>query len=101
MTTPNWESDLAGLLQELSSSQAELLDVLVEKRLCMAATDTHGMSQLEIREQQLCDRLQACHERRSELLQRASRQGLPSENIEQLAAAMPKGQRENLGKQVK
>lgn len=95
------ETDLAELLHELSGSQAELLAVLAEKRAFMAATDVQGMAQLENRERELGDRLQACHERRGELLRRASEQGLPSESISQLAGSLPKNARDKLGRQVK
>lgn len=97
----NWEIDLADLLRELSSTQTELLAVITQKRQFMAVTNVEGMSQLEDRERRICDRLQACHDRRGELLQKAASEGLPSESIGQLAAAMPKGARDKLGKQVK
>lgn len=99
MTT--WETDLAELLSDLSGSQAELLAVLSEKRAYMAATDMEGMARLETRERQLGDRLQACHERRGELLRRAGEQGLPSDSIGRLADSLPKEAREKLGKEVK
>jgi hypothetical protein len=96
-----WESDLAGLLSELSSTQTELLAMLDEKRERMAATDVPGMTALESREEQLCARLEACHARRGELLRRAEEEGLPSESIERLASSLPKGRREPLVRQVK
>ena len=99
MTT--WETDLADLLSELSNSQGELLAVLAEKCDRMAATDVEGMAQLETRERLLCDRLEACHQRRGELLRRAGEQGLPSGSIEELATVLPDGSRAKLGKQVK
>jgi hypothetical protein len=96
----NWETELAELLRELSGTQTELLAVITQKRQYMAVPDADGMSQLEDRERQLGDRLQACHERRGELLRKASDEGLPSESLSRLAAAMPQEARDRLGSQV-
>ena len=54
-----WEEDLAGLLEELSQVQDELLDVLARKRQCMAIGDARGMIDLQPVEQTLGQRLQA------------------------------------------
>lgn len=96
----NWETDLADLLRELSGTQSELLAVIAQRRQNMAAPDVDGISQLEDRERQLGNRLQACHERRGELLRKASEQGLPSESIKKLAAALPPPSRDKLVRQV-
>ena len=96
----NWEADLAQLLADLSDVQEDLLQVLAEKRARMVENDAQGMAQLQPREQQVADRLQACHRRRHELLQLAGQQGLPADSIRKLAASMPHPARDQLGKQV-
>ena len=97
----DWESDLAQLLNELSTVQEDLLAVLQKKRDRMAAGDTSGMQAMEPDEQQLCDRLQECHDQRSQLLSSAADQGLPSDNLGDLAMALPSEKRGDIQKQVK
>ena len=87
LTSTDWEAELAGLLNELSVVQDDLLDVLAEKRRLMVASDGQGMSALEDREQHVAARLQQCAQRRETLLHRADRQGLPSDSIQALAQA--------------
>ena len=100
--SPNidWEGELAALLSELSSVQEELLEVLVQKRNLMIESDLDGMSQLQPREDSVAQRLQACHQRRSLLLQRAAEQGLVADNIRQLAASVGHSNRQQFGKQL-
>ena len=97
----NWEQDLATLLEELSSVQDELLSVLVAKKDCLAAADIEGLPDLQVRELALGERLQACHQRRGELLAAAKEQNLPGDSLGRLAATLPARQRDKLGKQVK
>ena len=87
-TEDAWENDLASLLEDLTQVQDDLLDVLAQKRQCMATGDRHRMTQLQGVEQQLCQRLQACCERRSELLAGASQQGLPVDSLDDLAKVL-------------
>jgi len=98
--TVDLELDLAELLDDLSAVQEELLVVLGEKRQRMASRDLEAMTSLEPREQELCNRLEACHRRRLELLEIAAGQGMPSDSMGKLAKALP-GKPERLGKQVK
>ena len=84
-----WETELATLLSELSSVQDDLLDLLTRKRQFLVKTDVAGMESLAGREQELVERLQACQQSRSRLLERAGQQGLPHGSIRALAAAMP------------
>jgi len=97
----HWEHELAALLEELSSVQEELLAVLIAKKDCLAAADLDSLSELQAREVALGGRLQACHERRGELLAAAKEQNLPGDSISRLAATLPARQRDKLGKQVK
>ncbi|MEQ8790168.1 MAG: flagellar export chaperone FlgN [Pirellulaceae bacterium] len=98
--TVDLEAELAGLLDELSAVQDEMLMVLGEKRRHMAQRDLEGMRSLEPRERELCTRLENCHRRRLELLELAAGQGLPSDSIGKLASALP-GKPARLGKQAK
>lgn len=99
--TVNWETALAELLGELSDVQQELLEILAAKRDCMAASDLQGMAALQPREERLCLRLQACHQRRSDFLRQAAARGLPSRSLGQLASSLPGAGREDLKKQLR
>jgi hypothetical protein len=88
----DWEAAITGLLADLSSVQEELLAVLAEKRQRLAAVDVGGMTELQVREQELLARLQSCHMRREELLAAAQREGLPADSMTSLAtSAVPAG----------
>ena len=80
-----WESDIGGLLAELADVQTALLGTLSEKRLLLAAGDHAALTAMGGREQELADRLQACHERRQQLLARANADGLPADSIQSLS----------------
>jgi len=56
---------------------------------------------LRPRVQRLLDRLQACHDRRAQLLKSTAQVGAGSLSLNQLAMRATNGQREKLGKQVK
>ena len=82
------EADIASLLEELSSTQTDLLDVLAEKRDLIASGDNDALLALQPREEQLTSRLQICHGRREELLAVAADEGLPSDSILSLVPHM-------------
>jgi hypothetical protein len=84
----NWESEIAGLLTELSAAQADLLALLDEKRAFLVQRNHAGLHALQPREDALIQRLQACHQRRQELLCRASGAGLPFDSISELTDAV-------------
>lgn len=84
----DWEAGLAGFLNELSSVQAELLDLLTTKRKRLAAADLQGLADLEPREQELTLRLQACQDARVELLRQAQSQGLPGDSLQSAHASL-------------
>jgi hypothetical protein len=81
----NWENEIAGLLTELSSVQGDLLAVLSEKRQTLASGDHEALLATAGREQTLIERLNACHQRRQQLLDRAAAEGLPSESVKSLS----------------
>lgn len=93
-------AQIADLLTELSQVQTELLAFLQEKRQSMASRLPEEISALHGREQELCDRLQRCHDRRAELLAAAGEQGLPTDSIATLTAALPAGETKQLRQQV-
>lgn len=82
---------LAGLLAELSDVQSELLSLLDEKRKRMVARDASGMLAAQAKEEELCQRLESIQQRRREMLELAESQGLPHDNLQQLAKALPTG----------
>lgn len=86
----SWESELASLLKQLSTAQHELLSLLSIKRELIVHRDHEGLENLVVRESELAAELQACHQRRQELLERADAEGLPSTSIEELTAALPR-----------
>lgn len=92
----SWEFEIGQLLTELSGVQDELLEVLKEKRRCLATFDTAGMSELLPREEALGHRLADFQRRRVDLLERAAGAGLPAENLRSLAKGLPRNQRGDL-----
>ena len=91
-----YESDIGGLLAELAEVQTALLGTLSEKRQMLAAGDQSALSAMAGREQELANRLQACHERRQLLLARANADGLPSDSIRSLSGELPAASRDRL-----
>jgi flagellar biosynthesis/type III secretory pathway chaperone len=97
----DWEAELAGLLQDLSAVQDDLLELLAQKRRWLAEADTERLSAMHGQETELLDRLQQCHQRRGELLAQAAQQGLPSDSLRSLATAVPRSERQPLDAQVR
>ena len=92
----NWEGEIGGLLGELAEVQTALLGTLSEKRLLLAAGDHVALTAMGDRESQLAQRLQACHERRQQLLARANDSGLPSDSIGSLSERLPAESRDRV-----
>ena len=84
-----WESELAKFLTDLSAVQDESLQVLTRKRELLVAGDTGGLAAVGKQEEELLGRLQDCLRRRQELLKRADDEGLPSDSLRSLTAALP------------
>jgi flagellar biosynthesis/type III secretory pathway chaperone len=101
MTTIDWEAEIIALLDELSQVQDELFSTLAAKRECMSRSDAEGMTALEEREEQVRQRLEACHHRRQQLLRAARQRSLPSDSLGKLAATATLGGRESLAGRVK
>lgn len=91
-----YESEIGALLAELADVQSGLLGVLGEKRKLIVAGDVEALSAMAGREQELAERLQACHDRRQQLLARADAEGLPADSIETLSGQLPDSSRERV-----
>jgi flagellar biosynthesis/type III secretory pathway chaperone len=100
-TSTAWDTELAGMLAELSATQDELLFVLGEKRRRLAQGEMHRLDEMHDREQNVLARLEACRDRRAALLEQAAQEGLPSDSIRSLTAAIPAQRRGDLGERVK
>jgi hypothetical protein len=86
----NWESELAGLLSRLSAAQRELLSLLSNKRELIVQRDHQGLAMLAAKEGELAAELQACQERRQQLLAEADRAGMPVASLAELSNVLPK-----------
>ena len=96
-----FESEIATLLDDLTSVQDELFTVLREKRERMASRNPQAIMESLVREEMLCERLQSCHTRRAELLKLAGEAGVPASNLGDLAASVEPRSDGQLRKQVK
>lgn len=92
----SWESEIGGLLAELAEVQATLLAVLEEKRRLLVAGDQAALSAMSSQEQELANRLKACHERRQQLLAKACAEGLPADSVQSLTASLPAASRDRM-----
>jgi hypothetical protein len=99
-TNESLESDIAGLLGDLSAVQRDLLDVLTRKRTMLAAGDGASLSAMAAGEEQLMTRLQACQERRQRLLEQAAAEGRPADSIRALAGSLKSTSRDRLKSEV-
>ena len=103
MTTAaiDWEAEIVALLGELTSVQDELFEALSAKRDCMARRDFEGIVPLDEREEQVRCRLEACQQRRQQLLSAARQRNLPSDSLGGLANSAIIPGREKLSSRVK
>jgi flagellar biosynthesis/type III secretory pathway chaperone len=85
------DNELANLLCELSDVQGELLRVLGEKRQCILQGDTSSMARMASRETEIIGRLEACHRRRSALLNEAKSSGIAATTLTDLASRISPG----------
>jgi flagellar biosynthesis/type III secretory pathway chaperone len=97
----NWESEIASLLTELAAVQGDLLGLLAEKWQILARGDHDALLAIAGREQQLIDRLNACHQQRQQLLARAANDGLPSDSIRGLSAQLSPEGRSRISPSIK
>lgn len=100
-TACDLDSQLATLLDELTSTQDELLEVLSQKRKLMIAQDLAGMAAMQTREQELADRLEAFQHQRQQLLSEAAEGGVQVEDLQQLASVLESARPGGLDKQAR
>jgi hypothetical protein len=95
-----WETEIAQLLNDILAVQDDLFENLAKKRQFLMATNLSGLNALAPEEEQLIARLQACLQRREQLLARARQEGLPAKSIKVLAEALPPDRRGALPEQL-
>ena len=93
-----WESELAELLERLAATQQQLLGLLSQKHDLLMKRDHSGLAALVPQEENLCAELQACHDLRQQLLDRAAEKGLPADSIQSLTQALPAEEAQSLKK---
>lgn len=96
----NWEGSIAELLRELSATQSELLALLAEKRQYLVAADSDGLAAITEREERLVVRLEACQQKRSELLAQAETAGRPAASVKKLALSLPRAERASIESEI-
>jgi hypothetical protein len=96
-----WETEVAGLLTELVAAQDELFDILAKKRSMLQTTDHVGLTAMLPQEEQLLEKMKACAAKREELLVRARKEGMPSQNISSLSNALQSSQKGDLQERIK
>jgi len=93
-----WEGQIAELLDLLMSAQDAMLQLLEQKRRLLVAGDTQQLAELAPREQEVIEQLQACHQKRQQLLHAARDEGHAVENIEQLTRSLDSGDSNTLSR---
>src|SRR5262245_39123595 len=89
----SWETEIGSLLAELADVQSALLETLHEKRQILATNDHAALAPMAEREEAVVGRLQACLDRRQQLLTRAGEEGLPADSIRSLSKQLPAASR--------
>ena len=95
-----WETEVAQLLTELMAAQDELFAVLAKKRAMLMESNHAGLSAMLPQEEQLLEKMKSCATRREELLARARKEGMPSQNISALSNSLPASQKGNLSERI-
>jgi hypothetical protein len=98
---PDWDGQLAGLLNELSGVQGDLLSVLAEKRRVILQGDATVMDSLASRETEILSRLEACHQRRGALLASAQERGIAVTTLTDLARRTASGPNQKAERELK
>ncbi|MCA9262090.1 MAG: flagellar export chaperone FlgN [Planctomycetales bacterium] len=86
----SWESELASLLESLSTAQDGLLSLLAKKREHIVRGDHQSLAGLAAEEQRLSAELEACHQRRQQLLTEAESAGIACKSLHDVGAALPR-----------
>lgn len=85
---PQWEPEIDQLLDDLLETQQSMLQLLQTKRQAMTKRDLPAIESLQSEEESLGSRLADCHQKRREILDKATMAKLPSTDIQSLAAAI-------------
>ncbi len=96
----DWESRIGALLSRLSDVQSELLAHLDSKRKALLAGDQSWLVTSAEREMLLVAQLEACQSERQVLLDNAAVEGLPSDNVAQLASEVASRDRPGLASAI-
>lgn len=91
-----WDEEITSLLADLSDVQQEILDHLAEKRELLCKGDLDGLSGQQDREAGLVARLEACHRRRQDLLERAREDGRRAGSLQQLSSTLDAADRQRI-----
>jgi len=83
-----WERELVQFLQQLSTIQGRVIDLLSRKQRLLVAADGEGLAAIASEEAEIEEQLKQCLTRRAELLEKAAGQGLPADRITNLAGAV-------------
>lgn len=83
-----WERELARFLEELSTIQGRVIDLLNRKQRLLVAADGEGLAAMAPEEAEIEEQLKQCLIWRAKLLEKAADQGLPSDRITNLAGAV-------------
>ena len=85
----SWETELSRFLSELLTVQDATLAHLKQKRELLRTSDVAGLAEANAEGGRLCERLQACLERRAELLALAANEGIQVDSITSLVDSLP------------
>ncbi len=88
LTGDDWETALTTLLDDLLQTQQAMLEILDRKRTAMVRRDLEQIRDLQPQEELLCEQLNACQQRRNDLLALARTVNLPDDNLEQLSRSV-------------
>lgn len=83
-----WEDELTELLDDLLETQQEMLKLLDSKRKAMTKRDLDEIQKLQPQEEELCQRLLDCQQRRSDMLEVAQKAQIPVSNLSKLSQSV-------------
>ena len=85
MNLTRWETELDRLLDDLGEVQESMLQLLTEKRRCLAESDWPALTVTQDQETALLNQLEQCHQRRQKLLEQARQVSPEIASLERLA----------------
>ena len=97
----SWETELSRFLSDLLTIQDETLAHLKQKRELLRTSDVAGLAEANLEGGRLCERLQACLDRRAKLLALAAEEGVQAETITGLVDTLPSESRRTIRGQAR